>query len=76
MCTINDLIVKQLPVANLEIGDVFVFKNTGAYSMTEGISLFLIRDLPKIVFVSGGNMKIVRDNLNTYKLNMPIKGGE
>lgn len=76
LCTINDLIVKQLPVANLEIGDVFVFKNTGAYSMTEGISLFLSRDLPKIVFVSGGNMKIVRDNFNTYKLNMPIKGGE
>ena len=76
LCTINDLIVKQLPVSNLEIGDIFVFKNTGAYSMTEGISLFLSRDLPKVVFIQGGNMKIVRENINTYKFNMPNEGGE
>lgn len=76
LCTINDLIVKQLPVSNLEIGDIFVFKNTGAYSMTEGISLFLSRDLHKVVFVQGGEMKIVRENINTYKFNMPNEGGE
>lgn len=76
LCTINDLIVKQLPVSNLEIGDIFVFKNTGAYSMTEGISLFLSRDLPKVVFVQGEEMKIVRENINTYKFNMPNEGGE
>ena len=76
LCTINDLIVKQLPVSNLEIGNIFVFKNTGAYSMTEGISLFLSRDLPKVVFVQGGEMKIVRENINTYKFNMPNEGGE
>lgn len=76
LCTINDLIVKQLPVSNLEIGDIFVFKNTGAYSMTEGISLFLSRDLPNVVFVQGGEMKIVRENINTYKFNMPNEGGE
>lgn len=76
LCTINDLIVKQLPVSNLEIGDIFVFKNAGAYSMTEGISLFLSRDLPKVVFVQGGKMKIVRENINTYKFNMPNEGGE
>lgn len=76
LCTINDLIVKQLPVSNLEIGDIFVFKNTGAYSMTEGISLFLSRDLPKVVFVQGREMKIVRENINTYKFNMPNEGGE
>lgn len=76
LCTINDLIVKQLPVSNLEIGDIFVFKNTGAYSMTEGISLFLSRDLPKVVFVQGGEMKIVRENINTYTFNMPNEGGE
>lgn len=76
LCTINDLIVKQLPVSNLEIGDIFVFKNTGAYSMTEGISLFLSRDLPKVVFVQGGEMKIVRENINTYKFNMSNEGGE
>ena len=76
LCTINDLIVKGLPVKSLELGDVFVFKNTGAYAMTEGISLFLSRDLPKVVFVKDGKIEIVRSNIHTYKLNMPFKGGE
>ena len=76
LCTINDLIVKGLPVKSLELGDVFVFKNTGAYAMTEGISLFLSRDLPKILFVKGGKIEVVRSNIQTYKLNMPFKGGE
>ena len=76
LCTINDLIVKGLSVKSLELGDVFVFKNTGAYAMTEGISLFLSRDLPKVVFVKDGKIEIVRSNIHTYKLNMPFKGGE
>lgn len=76
LCTINDLIVKGLSVNGLELGDVFVFKNTGAYAMTEGISLFLSRDLPKVVFVKDGKIEIVRSNIHTYKLNMPFKGGE
>ena len=76
LCTINDLIVKGLPVKSLELGDVFVFKNTGAYAMTEGISLFLSRDLPKVLFVKDGKIEVVRSNIQTYKLNMPFKGGE
>ena len=76
LCTINDLIVKGLPVKSLELGDVFVFKNTGAYAMTEGISLFLSRDLPKVLFVKDGKIEVVGSNIQTYKLNMPFKGGE
>lgn len=76
LCTINDLIVKSLPVAGLDVEDVFIFKNTGAYSMTEGISLFLSRDLPKVIFKKNDNYVVVRNNVNTYKLNMPYKGGE
>ena len=44
--------------------------------MTEGISLFLSRDLPKILFVKDGKIEVVRSNIQTYKLNMPFKGGE
>lgn len=71
LCTINDLIVKKTPISNLQIGDVFMFKNTGAYSMTEGIALFLSRDLPKVIFLNGEDIKVVREDINTYKLNMP-----
>lgn len=49
LCTVNDILVKQLPLSKLEIGDVLVFGNTGAYCMTEGIGLFLSRELPGVL---------------------------
>ena len=71
LCTINDILVKQFPVNALKIGDVFIFENTGAYCMTEGISLFLSRDLPKVIKIKeDSNLELVRDNLPTYKFNM------
>lgn len=71
LCTINDILVKQFPVNDLKIGDVFIFENTGAYCMTEGISLFLSRDLPKVIKIKeDSNLELVRDNLPTYKFNM------
>lgn len=77
LCTINDLIVKQLEVPKLELGDVFVFKNVGAYSVTEGISLFLSRDLPKVVLVKNNKDILVRDVVRTYEINKPnYKEGE
>ena len=70
LCTINDILVKQLPVSNLQKGDIFVFKNTGAYCVTEGISLFLSRDLPQVGLLRNGKLEIVRKAFETYKLNM------
>lgn len=71
LCTVNDILVKQFPVSNLKIGDVFVFENTGAYCMTEGISLFLSRQLPKVIKITeNNNIEIVREHLDTYILNM------
>ena len=69
LCTINDIIIKQYPVSNLQIGDVFVFKNTGAYCMTEGISLFLSRELPQVALLKNGKLELVRDAFKTYVLN-------
>ena len=69
LCTINDIIIKQYPVSNLQIGDVFVFKNTGAYCMTEGISLFLSRELPQVALLKNGKLELVRDSFKTYILN-------
>lgn len=71
LCTINDILVKQFPVSNLKIGDVFIFENTGAYCMTEGISLFLSRQLPKVIKITeSGSIETVREHLDTYKINM------
>ncbi len=71
LCTINDILVKQLPVGNIQIGDVFIFENTGAYCMTEGISLFLSRELPAVIKIDENkNISLIRENIPTYLLNM------
>ncbi len=70
LCTINDILVKQFPAGNLQIGDILIFKNTGAYCMTEGIALFLSRDLPSVLKIKeNGEIELLRDNLPTYKFN-------
>ena len=63
--------IKNIELNKLNIGDIFVFKNTGAYSVTEGISLFLSRDLPKVIITDKNNMKLVRDVVNTSSINFP-----
>ena len=70
LCTINDLLVKKLPLHDLKTGDVLIFQNTGAYSMTEGISLFLSRDLPTVVWrMENGKMEVLREQEPTWGLN-------
>lgn len=72
LCTINDILIKQLSLNDLRINDYLIFKNTGAYSVTEGISLFLSRDLPGIVKKDiNGEYTLIRDNLPTYPFNTP-----
>ena len=71
LCTINDIIVKNIDSFELQIGDVFIFKNVGAYSSTEGISLFLSRDLPCVLLYKDNNFIKVRDNLKTSDMNYP-----
>lgn len=70
LCTTNDILVKQLPIAGLQEGDIFLFQNTGAYSVTEGIALFLSRQLPKVImFKENGEVALVRDAVETSALN-------
>ena len=71
LCTTNDYLVKNITLNKLYIGDTFIFKNTGAYSSTEGIALFLSRDLPKIVLVKDGKDILVRDSNKTSDINYP-----
>lgn len=52
LCTVNDMLVKQYPLTGLKTGDYLAFEKTGAYSVTEGMSLFLSRDLPTVLLYS------------------------
>ncbi len=76
LCTTNDVLIKNIELNRLEIGNVFVFKYTGAYSSTEGISLFLSRDLPKILISNSMKIICVRDIINTSDINYPKYEGE
>ncbi len=70
LCTTADVLVKSYPLANLKKGDRLVFEKTGAYSVTEGIYLFLSRDMPYIYKVTEqGELKKVRQALQTDKIN-------
>lgn len=49
-----------------------VFEQAGAYCMTEGIALFLSRDLPGVVLCTpDGRAVLARDHLATHPLNTP-----
>ena len=70
LCTVADVIVKNLPLDNAQIGDMIIFYNVGAYSVTEGIYLFLSRKLPKILTYDNENkIKLIRDDLSTDVIN-------
>lgn len=70
LCSVNDVIVKNVELADLKIGDIIAFQNTGAYCMCEGISLFLSRDLPRVIFLKDFQMIVIRESFETYVLNM------
>ena len=62
LCTVADVIVKNLPIGKPESGDMDYFYNIGAYSVTEGIYLFLSRKMPKIIAYSEKKeMSLYRD---------------
>lgn len=69
LCTVSDVIVKEVPLHEPETGDILVFENVGAYSVTEGISLFLSRDLPRVYLLEKGVLREVRTKINTEEFN-------
>lgn len=71
LCTVNDVLVKNVLLPSLEVGDVLIFERTGAYAMTEGMALFLSHELPQTAFYSQKmGWKLVRKEKPTFKWNM------
>jgi len=54
LCTVADVLVRNMELCSPEEGDLLIFENTGAYSVTESMYLFLTRDLPAVLFKDGG----------------------
>ena len=70
LCTVSDVLVKNLPLRGSYLGDVLVFERTGAYSVTEGIYLFLSRNFPRIFsFSREQGVTLVRDEIASSQFN-------
>ena len=69
LCTTNDVLVRSYSCEELRIGDILVFHNIGAYSITEGLNLFLSRTMPKVVLVEKSATILARDAKETYLIN-------
>lgn len=74
LCTVNDILISQYPLSEVCPGDYLVFERTGAYSMTEGMSLFLSRNLPGVAAYSRERgFELLRKQTPIYVHNMPRK---
>lgn len=73
LCTVSDVLVKSMPLEDVKSGDILEFARTGAYTVSEGIYLFLSRDMPRIYKKKEGKITLVRDVFCTDTLNFEIK---
>lgn len=74
LCTTADILVRKVTLPKLSVGDVLAFGRCGAYSVTEGIGLFLSRQLPRVVLHSEkGGSRLLRDFYGTDMLNTPAE---
>lgn len=74
LCTINDIVLKKYPMSNPGIGDLLIFHNIGAYSITETSYLFLSREMPLVLasFKNKGEeikIEVLRERIKTDRFN-------
>lgn len=70
LCTANDVLLKEFPLTDPQLGDVLIFDRVGAYSHMEGIALFLSRDLPQVALYSAkSGLRLVREAVPTDPWN-------
>ena len=70
LCTTNDILVRSLTLKDPVPGDILIFSNIGAYSVTEGIGLFLSRALPRVIMHKKNCDRLVRDATQSWKINV------
>lgn len=72
LCTTADVLAVNAGFSDLSIGDILIFCRVGAYSVMEGMSVFLSRDLPQVALYSKKNgLRVVREPFDTDVLNTP-----
>ena len=69
LCTANDILAKNVELGRGQVGDLLVFENVGAYSVTESRALFLSHALPAVYLMEGQSLKLMRGQVETFPLN-------
>ena len=69
LCTAADILIRKAELPDPAAGDRIVFTRCGAYAVTEGVSLFLSRDLPSVYLYDGAFMHLCRARFETAVLN-------
>lgn len=73
LCTTADVLARNVEFHDLKIGDTLVFTRTGAYSVMEGMAVFLSREMPEVyVFSEGSGLTKIRRMLHTDVFNTPL----
>lgn len=74
LCTTADILVREVELPKISIGDTLVFHRCGAYSVTEGSALFLSRELPAVYLYSQkSGLQKKRDLIEVASMNSPGK---
>ncbi len=72
LCTTADILARKVPFTNLEMGDTLVFCRTGAYSVMEGMAVFLSREMPVVtVYSEKDGVTVLRELIYTDVFNTP-----
>ena len=72
LCTTADVLSRNAMFSALSIGDILVFCRTGAYSVTEGMAVFLSREMPVVsVYSEKDGLTVIREMLYSDVFNTP-----
>ena len=72
LCTTADVLTRNAELSGLQTGDTLVFTRTGAYSVMEGMALFLSRELPGVwVYSDKTGLVQLRPILSADPFNTP-----
>lgn len=73
LCTTADVLARNAQFTDLQMGDILVFHRTGAYSVMEGMAVFLSRELPEVhVYSETGGLETLREIMYSDPINTPM----
>ena len=74
LCTVADVLVREVKLKKLELGDILEFGHCGAYSVTEAPALFLSRQLPAVYAYSKAyGYECLREHIPAAEINLAGK---